>query len=238
MQNRRHVWRPGRCTDPRDFELVGLPPKDLFEALAAALRSAGIDPDGAFDKCVRVSEEWLYDPVRPPHQRFYQRYVRERSVPMKHRTLDETLSPQPVASRVLMRWLSWIDRVDVAAQDGSARPVFLGDDGLPIFPSDGDPDERWWLTELSKRKGDERIAKDLEECPCSSEEDLSSDAGGEVVVDKQPGEETCGEESDDMGDTPATSSSSQPRALLPLERSQYSSRGSYEDVPSSQLSLP
>ena len=75
-------------------------------ALAAALRRAGIDPDGAFDKCVRVSEEWLYDPVRPPRQRFYQRYVREGSGLMKHRTLDETLNPQLVASRVLMRLLS------------------------------------------------------------------------------------------------------------------------------------
>ena len=223
---------PGRCTDPRNFELVGVQPKDLVEELAAALRRAGLEPDDVFSKCVIVSGECLHDPVKPPHRRFYQRYVREGSGPMKHRTLDETLNPQLVASRVLMRLLSCIDRVDVASQDGSPRPAFLGDDGLPIFPADGDPDERWWLTELSKRKEDERLARDLEECLGSSEEDLSSDAGGEVVADKKPGDETCGEGSDDMEDTFVTSSSSRSGALLPLQRSQYSPRRSYEDMPS------
>ncbi len=180
-----------------------------------------------------VSDEWECKEYLPLDDCFRQKYKKERSVPMKHKTLEETSSPQPVASRVLMRLLAWIDSVDVASQDGSPRPAFLGEDGLPIFPADGAPDARWWLTELSRRKEDERLLKDLEECIGSSEEDLSDEAAGEIVADKKPGDETCGEESDDMDDTPA-SSSSQSGALLPLQRSQYSLRRSYEETPHTQ----
>ncbi len=230
----------GRCTDPRNFQLVGVAPRDILKDLIAALNLAALsngelDPKKVFAKCVGVSDEWEFKEYLPLDDCFRQRYIKERSVPMRHRTLQETLSPQPVASRVLMRLLSWIDRVDVASQDGSPRPAFLGEDGSPIFPADGDPDERWWLTELSMRKADERLLKDLEECVGSSDEDLSDVAAGEIVADKKPGDETCGEESDDMDDTPA-SSSSQSGALLPLQRPRYSSRRSYDETPLSQAS--
>ncbi len=215
-----------------------MPPRDILKELIAALTFAALsddelDPKKVFAECVGVSGEWEFKEYLPLHDCFRQRYIKERSVPMKHQTLEETLSPQPVASRVLMRLLAWIDSVDVASQDGSSRPAFLGEDGLPIFPAADSPDERWWLTELSRRKEDERLLKDLEECIGSSEEDLSDEAAGEIVADKKPGDETCGEESDDMEDTPA-SSSSQSGALLPLQRSQYSSRKSYEETPLSQ----
>ena len=64
-------------------------------------------------------------------QEFVQRYIRERQVPMIHKTLDEILNPQPVAGRVLLRLLGYIDRVGRTSQGGSSRPKLIGDDGEP-----------------------------------------------------------------------------------------------------------
>ena len=94
-----------------------------------------------------VSREWEY---KASSKSFVQRYIRERQVPMTHKTLDEILNPQPIAGRVLLRLLDYIDRVDRASQDGSPRPKFIGDDGEPIFSPPGHPDELCWLTELSR----------------------------------------------------------------------------------------
>ena len=80
---------------------------------------------------------------------------------MLHKTLEQVLNPQPIASKVLLRLLKFIDRVDVCSQNGEPRPEFTTEDGSKIFPSAGDPDELWWLTELSRRKYEEGMAKDL-----------------------------------------------------------------------------
>ncbi len=103
--------------------------KELIAALnLAALSNDELDPKKAVAKCVGVSDEWGFIDYLPLDDCFRQKYKKERSVPMKHKTLEETLSPQPVASRVLKRLLAWIDSVDVAAQGGSSRPAFLGED--------------------------------------------------------------------------------------------------------------
>ena len=47
-----------RVTDPANFHLVGVPPKDLVEAVAMALRAAGFDCDEVFNRAVGVSNEW------------------------------------------------------------------------------------------------------------------------------------------------------------------------------------
>ena len=39
-----------RVTDPKNFSLVGIPPRDLVEDLAQALLRAGIDVDSFFKK--------------------------------------------------------------------------------------------------------------------------------------------------------------------------------------------
>ena len=41
------------------------------------------------------------------------------------------------ASKVLLRLLELIARVDCASQDGSPRPAFIGEDGQPMFPPEG-----------------------------------------------------------------------------------------------------
>ena len=65
-----------------------------------ALRRAGFDYDDVFQRCVGVSNEWNYNVVGDNvADRFSQRYLRQRSVPMRHKSLDEVLNPQPVAQK-------------------------------------------------------------------------------------------------------------------------------------------
>ena len=90
---------------------IGLPPVDIVDAVRAGLRAAGfVDPDAVFATSTSVSTEWLYDAVQ---RKFSQKRISERSVPMLHRTLAQTLDPQPRTAEVLKRLLSWIDRVDL-----------------------------------------------------------------------------------------------------------------------------
>ena len=53
-----------RVTDPANFALVGLPPFDLLEDLAKALREKGLDIDQVFERAVTCSSEFIYDPCR------------------------------------------------------------------------------------------------------------------------------------------------------------------------------
>ena len=92
---------PPRGTDPKNFELVGVPPKDIVSSLAVALRRAGYDYDEVFQRCVVVSNEWCYNATGSSNlaDRFYQKYIRERTAPETHKTLEEVLNPQPVAQK-------------------------------------------------------------------------------------------------------------------------------------------
>ena len=53
-----------RCTDPANFALVGLPPYDLLDDLAHALREKGLDIDQVFERAVSCTSEFIYDPCR------------------------------------------------------------------------------------------------------------------------------------------------------------------------------
>ena len=77
-----------RVTDPRNFSLVGIPPRDLVEDLAQALLRAGIDVDSFFEKACQVSGEWKYDRSRARVlDRIQQKFSNERTVPLRFRTL-------------------------------------------------------------------------------------------------------------------------------------------------------
>ena len=94
-----------RVVDPRNFLLVGAPPKDLIEAVAHALIAAGISVDAFFDKACTVTREWIYDKANHVRvkDRIRQRINNEHGVPLKFRTLAEVLNPQPDASVVIKR---------------------------------------------------------------------------------------------------------------------------------------
>ena len=109
-----------------------------------------------------------------------------------------------------MQLLAWIDRVDECSQRGEPRPLFQDESGECIFPPEGHPDEKWWLTEMSLRKQEEQRARaeDIEEGPASDDATDEED----VRDDKDINKFTDDEESDeDVGDSMASG-----RPVLPL----------------------
>ena len=85
-----------RVTDPQNFLLTGLPPKDLWEDVSEAWRRAGLNVDDCWKRALSVCNEWLCEPgVGPLKTLVRQRICHERSVPLKNRTLAEVLDPQP-----------------------------------------------------------------------------------------------------------------------------------------------
>ena len=165
-----------RCTGPANFHLVGIMPRDLDHGVAAAWAKAGLNVEGCFRKAVPVTNEWIYDAVHG----LQQKRLSERIVPIKHRTLAETLDPQPRASVVYKRLLDWIDRVDEASQTGLPRPAFLTLDGDAIFP---DHEELWWLTELQRKPGEDQPGD--EDGP-PSDEDEEAPAPDALMSDEDP----------------------------------------------------
>ena len=93
-----------RVTDPKNFYLIGVPPRDLIEDVAAALIAEGIDVDQFFENACKVTGEWDYDRSRARLlDRIQQKFCNERSVPLKFRTLAEVLNPQPEALVIIVR---------------------------------------------------------------------------------------------------------------------------------------
>ena len=130
------------------MQLVGLPPKDLLDDVELAWKRAGLNVDEYWRRTVSVTNEWVYTPgPGPVADRITQKRITERSIPLKHRTLAEVLDPQPRASAVIHKLLSWIDSCDMASQAGALRPP-LDDE---IFAAD----DQWWLTDLLRRPAKE-----------------------------------------------------------------------------------
>ena len=174
-----------RVTDPQNFHLIGIPPKDLLEDIAAALINSGINVDDFFETACRVTGDWKYDRSKPRlKDRIDQKFNHERSVPLKSRTLAESLNPQPDAHVVFQRLLDWIDRCDVASQLGLPKPPFETLDGDPIFPEDDD--DAWWLTDVSKRiAGEDQNAGD-EDGPVTGDEAGDDEVEQKEVSDDDP----------------------------------------------------
>ena len=80
----------------------------------------------------------------------------------------ECLNPQPEAHVVFQRVLDWIDRCDVASQTGAPKPEFQTTGGEPIFPESEEP---WWLTDISRRLGQDAKQQEADEDgPASDDE--------------------------------------------------------------------
>ena len=172
-----------RVTDPRNFELLGIPPLDLLEDVAEAWRAAGLDVVDCLRRATEVTCEWVYTPGGGEiRDRLCPKFMSEHTVPVKARKLAEILNPQPRASVVIRKLLDWIDRVDIASQRGDPRPPFATPTGGSIYPEDDDP---WWLTELSRRAREEpEPAPGDEDGPAASgEEGPAEDA---LTEDEDP----------------------------------------------------
>ena len=136
-----------------------------------------------------MTREWVYDKDKPLlKDRIQVKFNNEHTTPVKHRKLEEVLNPQPDASVVIHRLLDYMNRVDVATQQGRARPPFKTLEGVDIFPPE---DELWWLTDVSRR------AKDEDEQPADE------DGPPPEIEEEHKDEVSCSEQaSSDGGDAP------------------------------------
>jgi hypothetical protein len=179
----------------------------LLEIVASAWRDAGFDVDECFRRAVSVTNEWKYTSGNgaPVAERIAPKWISERAIPHKLRSLEESLNPQPLAASVIHTLLDWIDRVDFASQRGLASPPFQTEDGEEIFP-----DEPWWLTDVQRKEepeGDKQPAKGDEDGPASSEEDAAD-------LEEAPADDALEEDEDplsDAEDTAGAIDSQQPR---------------------------
>ena len=80
-----------RVTDPRNFELVGLPPADLLEDVVAAWDKTGVlDAMEILQQAVELTNEFVYDPgVADLRDRIKPRFVSTKMTPVKNRNLGE-----------------------------------------------------------------------------------------------------------------------------------------------------
>ena len=158
-----------RVTDPRNFYLVGLPPRDLLEDIALAIARAGKDSEAFFKKNLSVTNEWVYDPEPTRlRDRIKVKSTSEKTVPLRHKTLAEILRPMPDASNVIAKLLDYIDRVDMASQVGAPKPAFKTVEGGSIFPED--PEDAWWLTDISRKAPEEEKDADSDGPPSQLDE--------------------------------------------------------------------
>ena len=128
-----------------------------------------------------MTREWVYDREAPRlRDRIKVKFDRDHALPVKLKTLEEILNPQPDAQVVIHRLLDWMDRVDLATQTGAPRPPFKTADGEDIFPEDGDP---WWLTDVSRRAPAEEQENGDEDGPPSDMEEEGQQA---EVSDEDP----------------------------------------------------
>ena len=191
-----------RVTDPQNLVLIGLPPKDLLDAVAAAWEQAGLNVDECFRRAVSVTNEWTYaagngNTDRPVVERISPKWMSERVIPQKLRNLSETLNPQPLASTVIRELLDWIDRVDFASQRGLPSPPFKTRDGQDIFP-----EEKWWLTDV-QRKEDAEGDKDVK-----GDEDGPASSVGEADLEDAALDDALTNDEDPLSDVEATEANS------------------------------
>ena len=79
---------------------TGVPPKDLLESIAQAYIANGFNVDDCLKRACSVTGEWKYDgQTARLKDRIHPKFTNERCVPLKNRTLEETLNPQPEARK-------------------------------------------------------------------------------------------------------------------------------------------
>jgi hypothetical protein len=115
--------------------------------------------------------------------RFTQKFNKERTMPIKWRSLAATLNPQPLAFAVIRRLLDWIDRCDQASKRNLPAPLFRAEDGGPIFPVEGSEDEYWWLTDVKRTDEKKDEDKADEDGPPDSESEAQDDGEDPKAAD-------------------------------------------------------
>ena len=180
---------------------TGLPPIDILEDVCHAWQRAGLDIAECLRRASTVTNEWIYNPTAEGdiRNRLTRRVIKEMSVPVVLKNLDEVINAQPRALQVIKNLLDWIWRVDPASQQGLHQPVFKTVDGDPIFPPEED---QWWLTDFQQRKKPEETAGD--------EDGPATDAEGEDKSETDDEDPTSEEDVAEQGGVPQNDPSFRP----------------------------
>jgi hypothetical protein len=194
-----------RVTDPRNLQLIGVPPADLLDDVAEELQRRGVDVNAFFRAACAITKEWVYTgapnghapgAARDVRNRLRPRLEARRRIPLKLRNLQETLEPQPAMTAVISRFLEWAEREDAALHAGLPPPKFETPNGADIFPSDG---EEWWLTDVQLRK-EKATEKLIEDGPASGDENQEQEPL--VLPDDDSSDGIGGDASDGSGGAP------------------------------------
>ena len=153
--------------------------------------AAGYDAIECLRNAVSVTKDWIYDPDPglTYRQRIKPRKKVEKLLKVTWRNLEEILNPQPRAQGVIHDLLNWIQRVDLASQNGAPRPAFETLERKPIFPEDDE--DKWWLTDVQNRKTPETQAPADEDGPPSSEGEHVSDEDKNVSDEDPSSADEC-----------------------------------------------
>jgi hypothetical protein len=213
--------------------LVGLPPKDLLEDVALAWKQAGFDVDECFRRAVSVTNEWTYTSGTgvPVAERIAPKWISERTIPPKLRSLEECLNPQPLAASVMHKLLDWIDRVDSASQLGLLSPPFQTREGDDIFP-----DEPWWLTDVQRKEGPEG-----EKEPPRGDEDGAASSENAADLEDAPLDNALTEDEDPLSDADGAADrtdTQEPRSNLDCGKLLYRKSASEDQSNGTRGNLP
>ena len=160
---------------------------DILDDVVSAWARAGLDQVECLRRCTAVTNEWIYTAgCGPVRDRFSARMIKERTVPVAHKNLEEIINPQPEALRVYQNLLTWIEEVDLASQRQTSRPAFATHRGDPIFPGE---DRKWWLTDVQKRNP-EAIPPGDEDGPASEVEEDKEDTEDEDPTSEEDENQT------------------------------------------------
>ena len=199
-----------RSTDPDNFQLIGLPPLDLLDAVAAKWLELNLDVNECMSAAVRVTDEWTYTSLPNGRSmaaatnvacRLHRKRIAQRTIPIVHRTLEQILDPQPDMSECMSRVLEWVERENDCLNRGEDAPPFETIDGAEIFPTD--PDNTWWLTPLQKRLSPEEVKRRSENLMQDGDGQASSDEGPNDDLDDE--DRACSEKSFSDSESSGTS---------------------------------
>ena len=133
--------------------MIGLPPADILDEVAASWQAAGLNVDECFRAACSVTNEWVYtnaapneDPTVNVRARLRTRAEKGWASLIELRSVQGVLRPQQEAADVFLALLAWIDAADQASKAGRPAPPFARLSGAPIFV-----EERWWLTDAQLR---------------------------------------------------------------------------------------
>ena len=110
-----------RVTDPRNVVLLGVPPADLLPDVVKAWQEQGKDVPELHRQAVQITRDFTYDEQEKEYQdRIKPRKIAQNRLPVRNRTMEEVLEPQPWVGKVT--WSSFTGVLQCLANSTCLQP--------------------------------------------------------------------------------------------------------------------